>query len=138
MARIVLANGCFDVLHPGHIAHLQEACDMGTYLVVALTVDEAVNKGPGRPLYKWTDRARVLRALRCVSEVISTSSAVAAIKHVRPHIFVKGIDYAGGDRWTEDVESACKRVGAEIRFTKAQKQSVTDVIKRAMELCRSA
>ena len=131
---IVLANGCFDVLHIGHVEHLQEARKMGDRLIVSLTADEHVNKGPGRPLYTWNDRARVLRELRCVDEVFRTENACAAIRLIRPGIFVKGIDYAGMDRFTEDVISACRDVGAEIRFTKARKQSVTEIIKRTVAL----
>ena len=136
MARLVLANGCFDILHAGHVQHLQEARAMGDRLIVALTADSAVNKGPGRPLYPWAQRAEVLRALRCVDAVVQTRSACAAILALRPDIFVKGIDYAAGDRWTEAVERVCRETGTEIRFTKAPKQSVTDVIRRMMELCR--
>jgi rfaE bifunctional protein nucleotidyltransferase chain/domain len=131
---IVLANGVFDVLHVGHVEHLEEARKMGTRLIVSLTADESVNKGPGRPLYKWADRASVLRALRCVSEVIQTYSAVQAIRRVQPDIFCKGIDYAGMDRFTEDVVAACREVGAAIRFTSAPKQSVTEIIKRTAAL----
>lgn len=132
--RIVLANGVFDVIHVGHIWHLREARRMGDQLIVALTLDHAVNKGPGRPLYCWEDRMHVLTALRFVSKVIPTASAVAAIRQVRPAIFVKGIDYADGKGWTEDVEAACREVGAQIRFTQAPKQSVTEVIRRTMAL----
>lgn len=132
--KVVLANGCFDVLHVGHVEHLEEAAKMGDYLVVSLTVDNRVNKGPGRPLYTWEDRAAVLRALRCVRHVLPTKSACEAIRMLRPHVFVKGVDYAGRDRWTEDVEAACKEVGAELRFTKAPKQSVTEIIRRTMDL----
>ena len=105
---------------------------MGDYLVVALTIDSAVNKGPGRPLYRWEDRAEVLRALRCVNAVLPSKSARDAIRMVRPAIFVNGIDYADGKGWTEDVEAACREVGAEIRFTQAPKQSVTEIIRRTM------
>lgn len=129
---IVLANGCFDILHFGHLLHLREARAMGTRLVVSLTVDEAVNKGDGRPLNKWQQRAALLLELRCVDEVIPTDSAVRAIYEVKPDIFVKGIDYAGGDRFTENVADACAFVGAEIRYTSAPKMSATDIIKRSM------
>ena len=134
--KVVLANGVFDILHFGHVRHLREAARMGDRLVVALTVDEAVNKGPGRPLYSWAMRAEVLSALRCVDAVIATSSAGAALRTVRPAVFVKGIDYAAGGRWTEDVEAACQEVGAELRFTRSPKQSATEVIRRTMELCQ--
>ncbi len=131
---IVLANGVFDVIHVGHIEHLREAKRMGHALIVALTADDFVRKGPGRPLYCWQDRAKVLRAIRYVDDVFSTESAVAAIRLIKPGIFCKGIDYAGMDRWTEDIVAACREVGAEIRFTRAPKQSVTEIIKRTAAL----
>lgn len=132
--RIVLANGCFDIIHIGHLQHLKEAREFGDWLVVSLTEDDRVKKGPGRPINKWNDRAAILRELRCVGEVIPTSSAMEAIRLVKPAFFVKGIDYANGGIWTEDVEATCKEVGAEIRFTKSPKQSVNDIIRRANEL----
>mgnify|MGYP001420562237 CR=1 FL=1 len=131
---IVLANGCFDILHVGHIRHLQEAREMGDKLIVSLTVDNHVNKGPGRPIYSWADRAECLKALSCVDCVIPSRSAVEAINGVIPNIFVKGIDYAGRNQWTEDIEQACKSIGADVRFTKAPKQSVTDIIKKVHDL----
>jgi rfaE bifunctional protein nucleotidyltransferase chain/domain len=93
----VLAGGCFDVLHVGHIAHLRAARAMGDRLVVALTADEFVNKGPGRPVFNEQARADVLRELRCVDEVIISSEPVplAVIQAVRPQIYAKGREYAG-------------------------------------------
>lgn len=131
---IVLANGVFDVLHLGHVRHLREAASMGDRLIVSLTTDEFVNKGPGRPLYPWGARAEVLMALRCVDRVVPTDSAINAILAVRPHVFVKGIDYAGRDKWTEEIEVVCREVGAELRFTSSLKQSVTEIIKKTMAL----
>ena len=126
----VLANGCFDILHPGHLAHLREARAMGHRLIVALTADECVNKGKDRPFHKWVDRAALLRELRCVDAVIPTVSSVAAIRLVRPTIFVKGIDYVKGDRFTEDIAGACAEVGADLRFTRAPKQSIAETLRR--------
>lgn len=128
----VLANGCFDVLHDGHLQHLREARAMGDYLIVALTEDAFVNKGPGRPINHWPERADLLRELRCVDEVITTRYACSAIREVRPKVFVKGIDYAGGDKFTEDVAGACKEVGAELRYTSAAKQSAKEIITKAI------
>ena len=130
--KIVLCNGCFDVLHAGHVAHLKQARSMGDRLIVSLTLDHAVNKGPGRPVNHWGDRAMALRELRCVDGVVPTESAAYAIRRVRPDIFVKGIDYAGGDKFTEDIEAACKAVGAELRYTDTPKMSATEIIKKAM------
>ena len=130
----VLANGVFDILHVGHVQHLIEAAAMGDRLVVSLTLDSMVNKGPGRPLYPWQDRAQVLRALKCVDFVFPTRSAIDAIRSIRPRIFVKGTDYSGRDKWTEEIEAVCKEVGAELRFTHSPKQSVTEVIRRTMAI----
>ena len=100
--------------------------------MVSLTLDNWVNKGPGRPIYTWEQRALLLRELRCVDEVLPTMTAVAAILRVRPQVFVKGIDYSQGAWWTEDVLTACKDVGAQLRFTMTDKFSATDTIRKAM------
>lgn len=128
----VLANGCYDVLHYGHLLHLREAAAMGDRLIVGLTADSWVRKGPGRPINTWEHRAEMLRELRCVSHVFKTIGSVAAILEYRPQIFVKGIDYAAGDRWSEDVEAACRDVGAKLVFTQTPKMSATDIIRKAM------
>ena len=129
---IVLASGCFDIPHPGHLEHLRQARGMGDRLIVALTLDEFVNKGPGRPRVKWPERAEMLREWRCVDEVIPARSSIEAIQSVRPTYFVKGIDYADGKHWTEDVEAICREVGTELRFTTTDKTSIDDIIKRAL------
>lgn len=105
---------------------------MGDYLIVSLTLDEHVGKGPGRPIYTWSDRAALLRELRCVDQVVPTANAVDAIRLFRPHIFVKGSDYAAGG-WTEDVVGACKDVGTELRFTTSPKMSASETIRKIME-----
>lgn len=131
----VLANGCFDLIHAGHVAHLRAARAMGERLVVALTMDEHVNKGPGRPVYPWEQRAAILRELRCVDEVVPSESGAAAVLAVKPAVYCKGIDYVAGmpddtrGEWQATV-MACARVGAEIRFTRTAKLSTTEVIKR--------
>ena len=94
---LVLCCGCFDVLHPGHIAHLKAARALGNRLHVALTVDSEINKGKGRPLFPWEERAEALRALRCVSAVSPNVSAVLSIMQVRPDIYVKGYEYRDRD-----------------------------------------
>lgn len=113
---------------------------MGSKLVVSLTTDEHVNKGPGRPIYTWEERAELLREIRCVDEVIPAASSVEAIRKVRPGIFVKGIDYISGWSWLEPVQEVCKEVGAELRFTSTEKYSATDAIMKAVncELAKRA
>lgn len=132
--RIVLCNGVFDILHRGHVEHLREAAGMGDKLIVSLTNDQFVNKGSGRPVNTWADRAAVLDACRFVNRVYPTNNASDAIRFVKPNIFCKGIDYIGGDKFTEDVLTACLAVGAEIRYTASAKHSATEIIRRAMEI----
>jgi len=95
--KTVLVNGCFDILHYGHLAHLKAAAALGHYLIVALTADEFVNKGPGRPVFSEDKRAELLRELRCVDEVIISRAprCDAIIQQVRPDIYAKGIEYKG-------------------------------------------
>ena len=109
---------------------------MGDYLVVALTLDEHVNKGPGRPIYKWCDRHDILAELDCVDAVFPSARAIDAIRAVRPHVFVKGIEYKNGDIWAEDIVKVCEEVGCEIRFTKAEKLTrTTDTLAKIMNVC---
>ena len=115
--KIVLANGCFDLCHPGHVAHLKAARGLGDTLIVSLTADAAVGKGAGRPVIPWADRAAVLRELRCVDQIISVHSGIEAIRLVRPHIFVKGIEYAGQNI---KEEATCKALGVEIVYLDTQ------------------
>lgn len=129
--RIVLANGVFDVLHAGHILHLQEAARLGDVLVVSLTEDAHVNKGPGRPVNAWGHRALVLRELRCVDVVVPSHNCAAAIRSIRPNIFVKGIDYAEVGLLSAARE-ACEEVGALIHITNTPKMSSTEIIRKAM------
>lgn len=127
--KTVLANGCFDVLHVGHLRHLEEAKSLGDRLVVALTVDRSVNKGPGLPIHPWRDRAAMLLALRCVDEVVPSTTCYEAIRDIKPEIFVKGIDYLDSPL-LEEARAACAEVGAKLYITNAEKMSSRDIIRR--------
>lgn len=95
--RIVFTNGCFDVLHHGHVGYLEEARKLGDMLVVAVNSDESVRrlKGPGRPVNPVDDRAAVLAALSCVDcvAVFAEDSPEPLLRMVRPDVYVKGGDY---------------------------------------------
>jgi D-beta-D-heptose 7-phosphate kinase / D-beta-D-heptose 1-phosphate adenosyltransferase len=95
---IVATGGCFDVLHPGHVSTLQRARALGDCLVVLVNDDESVRrlKGPDRPVQQLEDRVAVLRSLGCVDDVVTfdEDTPVAALRRLRPHVFVKGGDYA--------------------------------------------
>ena len=95
--KIVLTNGCFDILHPGHIHLLQEAKKLGNFLIVAINSDNSVNKlkGSGRPFNKLSSRIKMLTSLVCVDLVISFNeiSPENIIKKISPDILIKGGDY---------------------------------------------
>ncbi len=94
--KIVQCHGTFDLVHPGHIYHLEEAKALGDVLVVTVTGENFVNKGPGRPYFNDTFRAKSLAALACVDYIVIVPhvAAVEAIECVRPHIYCKGTEYA--------------------------------------------
>jgi len=121
--RIVHCHGVFDLLHPGHIKHFEAAKKKGDILIVTLTKDEHVNRGPGRPVFNQNLRAETIAALECVDFVAVNdwSTAVETIRKIRPHFYVKGSDYAKRE---DDVtakisleEEAIKSVGGDIYFT---------------------
>ena len=95
--QVVFTNGCFDLLHAGHIALLEQARRMGDRLIVAVNTDRSVNrlKGPDRPLVREQDRARILAALAAVDAVVvfDESTPLRLIGAVRPDVLVKGGDY---------------------------------------------
>jgi D-beta-D-heptose 7-phosphate kinase / D-beta-D-heptose 1-phosphate adenosyltransferase len=98
---VVATGGCFDLLHAGHVATLRAARELGDCLVVCLNSDESVRrlKGPTRPLVPAADRVRVLEALACVDAVVvfDEDTPVDVLRRLRPHVWVKGGDYAGAD-----------------------------------------
>jgi D-beta-D-heptose 7-phosphate kinase/D-beta-D-heptose 1-phosphate adenosyltransferase len=95
--QIVFTNGCFDVLHAGHVRYLRQARDLGHCLVVGLNSDASVGrlKGPDRPLNAAEMRAEVLAALGCVDYVVTfeEDTPLQLIEQIRPHVLVKGADY---------------------------------------------
>ncbi len=95
--KIVATNGCFDILHAGHVAYLEAAKEQGDLLIVGLNDDDSVRelKGPNRPINCLEDRARVLASVRYVDLVVilHEKRAQEFIKAVQPDIYVKGGDY---------------------------------------------
>lgn len=94
---VVLAEGCFDVLHVGHVRYLEDARRHGDLLVVSINSDRTITelKGPGRPLVPEAERAEVIEALRCVDHVFvfDSSSSRELLAAVNPDIYAKGTDY---------------------------------------------
>ena len=96
--RVVFTNGCFDLLHPGHVAYLEQARSLGEALIVGVNTDASarrLNKGQGRPLTPESDRARVLAALACVDRVVlfDEDTPLELITLLKPDVLVKGGDY---------------------------------------------
>ncbi len=116
--RLVLTNGCFDLLHLGHVRYLEQARGLGDFLAVAVNGDDSVRalKGPGRPLNPAADRAEVLAALACVDfvTIFPEVRATEVIAAVRPAIYVKGGDYTLESLNPEEV-AALREAGAEIK-----------------------
>src|ERR687887_630213 len=116
--RIVATNGCFDLLHVGHVRYLQAARELGDVLVVGLNGDRSVGelKGSRRPLTTEKDRAEILAALQCVDlvTVFPQTRATQFLAAVRPAIYVKGGDYSC-DTLDEEEHATLKKIGAEIR-----------------------
>lgn len=94
---VVLTNGCFDLLHVGHIRYLEAAHEEGDVLIVALNSDESVRnlKGPSRPVMGENERAELLSALSCVDHVVIFGDATVdrVIEQIRPTVHAKGTDY---------------------------------------------
>ena len=118
-ARLVLTNGCFDLLHVGHVRYLQAARGLGDALVVAVNADVSVRalKGEGRPINSETDRAEVLAALASVDfvTIFHAQRITELVRAIRPHIYVKGGDYTIDTLNPEEV-AALREVRAGIRI----------------------
>ncbi|MBF0590419.1 MAG: adenylyltransferase/cytidyltransferase family protein, partial [Magnetococcales bacterium] len=121
--KIVLCHGTFDLLHPGHIRHLERASQIGDVLVVTLTADVYVTKGPNRPVFTEALRAESIAALGCVDYVAICHdvTAVPAIESACPDFYVKGQDYRKSeDDLTGNIELEIRTTescGGKIFFT---------------------
>ena len=121
--RVVLAHGTFDLLHVGHVRHLEQARSLGDVLLVTITADPFVNKGPGRPVFTGTLRAEMVAALTYAEGVALNDAPTAenVINLIKPDIYVKGFDYAQpendvtGNIQTE--REAVESYGGRIHFT---------------------
>lgn len=120
--RVVLCHGTFDLMHTGHIRYLQRAQKEGDILMVTVTADEFVNKGPGRPVFGEQLRAENLAALECVHYVAINHAATAEdlLEKIRPALYVKGSEYRDQADVTGNIEreiSAVEKHGGAIFYT---------------------
>jgi rfaE bifunctional protein nucleotidyltransferase chain/domain len=134
--RVVQAHGTFDLLHLGHVRHLEAARALGDILVVTVTADRFVNKGPGRPVFAEALRAEMLAALHFVTHVAisEAADAISAIEAIRPDIYAKGNDYQNPDgdltgKITLE-RKAAESHGGVVRFTDEITFSSTELINR--------
>ena len=133
--HLVLTNGCFDLLHTGHVRYLQQARDLGDALIVAVNGDASVRelKGPTRPINSESDRAEVLAALRCVDHVVifEDKRVTEVIRELKPSIYAKGGDYTP-ETLDPDERAALEEVGAKVRILQlVPGRSTTSILDRA-------
>jgi rfaE bifunctional protein nucleotidyltransferase chain/domain len=133
--RVVFTNGCFDLLHPGHIRSLEEARQLGDVLIVGINSDASVRelKGAGRPVIPENERAEILAALECVDAVVIFGEPTPreTIARLLPDVLVKGGDW-DGDKIVgrEEVEGAGGRV---VRVPVVSGYSTTEILRKIRE-----
>lgn len=132
---VVATNGCFDILHAGHVAYLEKAKSFGRFLVVGLNGDASVRalKGDGRPINKELDRARVLAALECVDRVVifPQTRATEFLEAVRAHVYIKGGDYTLDTLHPPEREAVERNGGRIVIIPLVEGHSTTSTISRA-------
>jgi rfaE bifunctional protein nucleotidyltransferase chain/domain len=135
---VVFTNGCFDILHRGHVAYLCAARALGDRLVVGLNTDASVQrlKGPDRPIFAEVDRAYVVAGLACVDAVtlFDEDTPAELIRALLPDVLVKGGDYAANDVVGRDVVEA--NGGRLVLVPLVPGQSTTTILERIRECNR--
>jgi len=138
--RVVFTNGCFDLLHPGHIRSLEQARSLGDALIVGLNSDKSVRqlKGEGRPVLPERERAEILAAMECVDGVVIFEELTPreVIARLLPDILVKGGDWPGNQIvGREEVEAAGGRV---VSVPVVPGHSTTSILEKIRQGARSA
>ena len=132
--KITLANGCFDLLHVGHVRYLRAAKELGGRLVLAINADESVRtlKGEGRPLMPANERAEILAALSDVDAVVIflEPDVRALVREIRPDVHAKGTDYSADSVPERDTVIEC---GGRVEIVGDPKNhSATDIIRERL------
>jgi D-beta-D-heptose 7-phosphate kinase/D-beta-D-heptose 1-phosphate adenosyltransferase len=135
--RVVWTNGCFDILHAGHITYLQRAAALGDVLVVGLNSDASVRavKGPDRPVVSETERALLLSALECVDliTIFSDATPLALLQEIQPDVYVKGGDYTL-DTIVQEERRAVESYGGRIEIIPGVAgRSTTGIIRKIVD-----
>ncbi len=138
--KIVHCHGVFDLLHPGHFKHFEAAKEFGDILVVTITEDIHVNKGPDRPIFKEQVRAETIAAVGVVDyiSINRTPKAIPAIQTIQPNFYVKGQDY---EKLTDDITGGIfeekievEKYGGQLVFTHEQQYSSSKLINRHIDV----
>src|SRR3989338_3098196 len=133
--KLVFTNGCFDLLHVGHIRYLQEARKLGDYLIIGLNSDKSVKKIKGslRPIIPEPEGAEVVAALESVSFVVlfDEDTPYELIRAIQPDVLVKGGDWKGGDIVGKDIVEAYG--GKVLSLSYIQGRSTTDIIDKVLQ-----
>ena len=137
--KVGLAHGVFDVLHVGHVNYFKEAKKYVDFLIVSVTADKFVNKGPGRPVFKINDRVFFLKNLRTIDEVIVSNypSSENIIRLIKPDIYFKGKDYVDFKDLTNNLSKEKKLVkflGGETKYTNTPIYSSGKIINEHFDL----
>jgi rfaE bifunctional protein nucleotidyltransferase chain/domain len=137
--KIVATNGCFDILHVGHVRYLQAARELGDVLIVGINGDNSTRelKGKGRPINNEHDRAEVVAALGCVDVVaiFPELRATCFLEQVQPAVYVKGGDYTV-DSLDQSEREVLQRIGSEIRIIPFEKGYSTTGLLEKMGLLK--
>ncbi len=138
--KIVLCHGVFDILHVGHIIHFEEAKKKGDILIVSITSDAFVNKGPGRPVFSDSNRAKFISSLKVVDYVVTNNEKTSKnlINIIKPNFYVKGPDYKRNSKditgqIIEEKKAVTKNKG-QITYTKGQSFSSSNIINNNLSM----
>ena len=136
--RVIFTNGCFDILHPGHIQYLERAKEKDGILIVGLNSDASVRKikGKARPIFSQRDRARLLSSLSCVDFVVifNTATPLNLIKALKPDVLVKGADWQSKEMVGADLVKSWNGAVKLIPYLKGY--STSSIISRIKQSCK--
>ena len=134
--KVGLIHGVFDVIHYGHIKYFEEAKNKVDYLIVSVTTDEYVNKGPGKPIFNILKRTEVLKSVKHIDEIITSKypTAVENIKLVKPNYYIKGKDYKNlSNDLSKNIlleKKEVEKYGGKILFTNSELYSSSSIINK--------
>jgi D-glycero-beta-D-manno-heptose 1-phosphate adenylyltransferase len=135
--KIVVTNGCFDILHAGHVTYLEAARAQGDLLLVGLNSDQSVRalKGSGRPINTASDRATVLSALHAVDAIVifGETRATDFLRDAQPDVYVKGGDFQVQDLPADEVAAVTAAGGRVLTLAHAPGLSTTNLVRRIRE-----